>query len=411
MTKDDFQRFANPRFLRTVDAGLLHAFFSRYVIPPDRLDIAALASTSEAGLAAVADYLLHTAKTDIPEGLTHDLHRIDRLGGPSGQDALLEAARRRGRVLVPVADVGKTSPRVLALRAFIGHPEIFEEAEAGLAFIAPPSVSEFVAEHEGIVADLSDERLRQLQVRAREIFQADLREEFCEVIPYRDGGDEHVLIRHGAPLTIAEVVEDGQKAIRSYREIASAVLAYSAEEGRLKAWGCAKVMRTALARAYAEIVLDSPGLFSTATSRRICTLDLVEDGRGSFTFRHAHDRRIDKVLIYEAQVNRLVAGPRGAQKVALSLMARDPAGDALAALHASRADIAYGAGGWQLAHLVIKVMLRSDKPRPPVIAVKIKAPEIVSFPRHRHEKLVMDLLRANGILCAREPALAAAAAE
>lgn len=411
MAKDDFQRFANPRFLRTVDPSLLYAFLCRYGIPDEKLDLAQLATAPDDGRAAVSDYLLQTPKGEIPDTLTHDLHRIDKLGIPLGQDALLEAARRRGITIVSPDEVAKTSARCLALRAFIGHPDLFEEAEAGLAFIAPPSVAEFVATEEGIIADLSDDRLRHLQERAREIFRADLREEFCEVITYRDGGDDHILIRHGAQLTVTEVIEQGKKAIRSYREIASAVLAYSAEEGRLKVWGCAKPMRDKLARAYAEIVLDSPGLFSAATSRRICTLELVEGSGGSFAFRHAHDRRIDKVLIYEAQVNRLVAGRRGGQKVALSLIARDPAGDALAALHASRTDIAYGAGGWQLAHLVIKVVLRSDKPRPPVIAVKIKAPEVVSFPRHRYERLVMDLLRANGILCAREPALAAAAAE
>jgi hypothetical protein len=411
MAKDDFQRFANPRFLRTVDTNLLHAFLSRYGIPDERLDLAQLATAPEEGRAAVSDYLLRTPKGEIPDTLTHDLHRIDKLGIPLGQDALLEAARRRGITIVSSDEVARTSARCLALRAFIGHPDLFEEAEAGLAFIAPPSVAEFVATEEGIIADLSDDRLRHLQERAREIFQADLREEFCEVITYRDSGEHHILIRHGAQLTVTEVIEQGKKAIRSYREIASAVLAYSAEEGRLKVWGCAKPMRDKLARAYAEIVLDSPGLFSAATSRRICTLEPVEGSGGSFAFRHAHERQIDKVLIYEAQVNRLVAGRRGGQKVALSLIARDPAGDALAALHASRTDIAYGAGSWQLAHLVIKVVLRSDKPRPPVIAVKIKAPEVVSFPRHRHEKLVMDLLRANGILCTREPALAAAAAE
>jgi hypothetical protein len=411
MAKDDFQRFANPRFLRTVDTSLLHAFLSRYGIPDEKLDLAQLATAPDVGRAAVSDYLLRTPKGEIPETLTHDLHRVDKLGIPLGQDALLEAARRRGITIVSPDEVAKTSARCLALRAFIGHPDLFEEAEAGLAFIAPPSVAEFVATEEGIIADLSDDRLRHLQERAREIFQADLREEFCEVITYRDGGDDHILIRHGAQLTVTEVIEQGKKAIRSYREIASAVLAYSAEEGRLKVWGCAKAMRDKLARAYAEIVLDSPGLFSAATSRRICTLELVEGSGGSFVFRHAHERQIDKVLIYEAQVNRLVAGRRGGQKVALSLIARDPAGDALAALHASRTDIAYGVGGWQLAHLVIKVVLRSDKPRPPVIAVKIKAPEVVSFQRHRHEKLVMDLLRANGILCAREPALAPAPAE
>ena len=181
--------------------------------------------------------------------------------------------------------------------------------------------------------------------------------------------------------------------------------------GRIKVWGCGKATRTALARAYADIILDRPGLFSSATVRSICTLERVEASRGAFAFRHAQEPRIDKVLIYEAQVNRMVDGSRAAQRVALSLIARDPAGDALAALHSSRPDIVYGAGGWRLAHLVIKVVLKSDRPRPPIIAVKIKPPEVLSFPRHRHENLVMDLLRDNGTLCSHEPAIVSAAAE
>jgi hypothetical protein len=90
---------------------------------------------------------------------------------------------------------------------------------------------------------------------------------------------------------------------------------------------------------------------------------------------------------------------------------RDPAGDALRALHESRRDIAYGSGGWRLAHLVLKVVLRSETARPPVIAVKVKPTETISFPRHRHQRLVMELLRVNGILCGREPAGVALAAE
>ena len=158
-------------------------------------------------------------------------------------------------------------------------------------------------------------------------------------------------------------------------------------------------------------VLHRPGLFNAPTSRRICTLERVEEAGSSFSFRCRHDTDIDKVLIYEAQANRMVTGPRGAQRVGLSLLARDPAGDALRALHESRRDIAYGDGGWILAHLVIKVVLRSDRARPPTIAVKIKPAETISFPRYRHERLIMELLKVNGILCSRESRRISAAAD
>ena len=364
MSKGDFLRFASMRFLRTVDAELLHAFFVRYAIAAEQLDLGLLRTVPEDGRASVITYLLHTQKLQIPETLIEDLHRIDRLGTPLGQDIILEAAKRCGRQIVPEDQMATTAPRNLALRAFIENHDIFTDAENGLALMPPLSVSHFNALDDGASIDDSDHALRNLTARAREIFKADLRDQFCEVIPYQDGGEANILIRYGDHLTVTEVVEEQQKRVRSFRELATAVLAYSPEEGRLKIWGCAKATRVELAKAYADAVLHRPGLFNAPTSRRICTLERVEEAGSSFSFRCRHDTDIDKVLIYEAQANRMVTGPRGAQRVGLSLLARDPAGDALRALHESRRDIAYGDGGWILAHLVIKVVLRSDRARP-----------------------------------------------
>jgi hypothetical protein len=139
-----------------------------------------LGSAPDKGREAVSAYLLHTPKNACPESLTADLHRIERLERPIGQDALLAEARRRCMALVPSEVVAKTTARNLALRAFVDHPEIFEEAEIGLAFLQPQSVTEFVAPEEDIPADVGNDKLRELVARAREIFQADLRDEFCE---------------------------------------------------------------------------------------------------------------------------------------------------------------------------------------------------------------------------------------
>jgi hypothetical protein len=411
MPNDDFQRFASPRFLRTVDAGLLKEFFLRHKIPADQLDLTLLDTAPEQGRAAVTHYLLYTPKNACPESLAADLHRIERLGRPAGQDALLQEARRRRVELVQAEPAATINPRNLALLAFVHFAEVFEEAENALSFLQPASVDEFIASDEGITADLDPEHVQYLVARAREIFKADLRGEFCEAVTFADGDEAHILIRHGAALTTTEVLENGHRRIRSFQEVDAAVLAYSEMEGRLKVWGCSKSNRLALARAFAEIVLERPGLFSTPAARHLYTLDRVEQAGRSFAFRHGHDDGIAKVMIYEAQVNRMMAGPRGAQKVALSLIARDPFGHALTALHASRPDIAYGDGGWRLAYLVLKIELKSDKPRPPTIAVKIKPDSTLSFQRQRHQRRVMDLLRMNGMLCEREPPSIAIAAD
>ncbi|PHK93867.1 hypothetical protein CR162_16495 [Pseudoroseomonas rhizosphaerae] len=409
--RDDYQRFANLRFLRTVDPDLLKRFLERHAIPADALDLDLLASDPGKGREAVSAYLLRTPKDRCPESLTADLHRIERLGKPVGQDALLQEARRRGVELVPPEALSKTNARNLALRAFIYHPEVFEDAENGLAFLQPASVMEFVAPEEGIPADLSEDRLRTLEAHAKTIFQADLRGEFCEAITYQDGDEVHVSIRHGAALTITEVLEGSRKRIRSFREIDNAVLAYSAIDGRLKIWGCGKASRTALAKAFAEVVLDRPGLFSAVSSRRLYTLEPAEKAGGAFEFRHRHDPGIARVQIYEAQANRVVVTRNGREKVVRSLIARESDGNALQALHDSRPEIIYQSGGWRLAHLVIKIILVAEGPRPPVITVKIKPHDTLSFPRQRHQRRVMKLLAMNEMLHEREPSRPALAAE
>lgn len=411
MSKDDFQRFANQRFLRTVEPGLLRAFFERYPIRASQLDLTLLHTAPDDGRSALGAYLLQTPKEEIPESLTADLHRIERLGKPIGQEALLQEARRRGIELVPPDAMAKTTARSLALRTFIHQPQIFEDAENALAFLQPPAVMEFVAPDEGIPADVSEDRLRMLEVHARTIFQADLRGEFCEAMVFHDGDEVHVSIRHGAALTITEVLVGSKQRIRSFREIDNAVLAYSAIDGRLKVWGCDKSSRIALSKAFAEVMLEKPALFSAVSSRRLYTLDAAERAGAAFQFRHGHDAGIARVQIYEAQANRVVTGRSGREKVVRSLTAREVDGNALQVLHESRPEISYQSGHWRLAHLVFKVVLVADGPRPPSITVKIKPSDMLSFPRQRHQQRIMKLLAMNEMLCEREPSLTTVAVD
>ena len=149
--KDDYQRFANLRFLRTVDPELLKRFFDRHAIASAVLDLGALVSEPDKGREAVSAYLLRTKKEKLPESLIADLHRIERLGRPVGQEALLQEAKRRGIELVPPDALSKTNARNLALRAFVNEPKVFEDAENSLTFLQPPSVTEFVAPEEGML--------------------------------------------------------------------------------------------------------------------------------------------------------------------------------------------------------------------------------------------------------------------
>jgi hypothetical protein len=411
MSKDDFQRFASEKFLRTADPGILHAFFERYDIPRDALDLSLLASAPKVGCAAIHSYLLFTPKSAMPESLTADLHRIERIGKKIGQEALLQEARRRDVQLLPAEVQGKTSARDLALRAFIRHPDIFEDAEASLAFLQPSSVSEFPASQEGVDADLSEPRLRDLEERARAIFQAELRDEFCKAYTYQDGDEVKISIRHGAVLTITEVVEGQRERIRSFREIDNAVMAYSAMEGRLRVWGCSKASRPALAKAFGEVMLGRENFFNEASSKSLYTLRSVEQRAKNFKFLYHRDLGINGITIYEAQANKIALGRGGRSKTIGSLIAREPEGDALQLLLQSRPEIEFESGNWRLAHLVFKVLLETLGSRPTTITVKIKPGDTLVFPRERHQRLIMDLLRMNEMLCERVPPIPALAAQ
>lgn len=181
----DYQKFADERFLRTIDAVLLHRFLARHTIAPEHLDLGLLLCDPDAGRAAVAAFLLGPIDR-CPESLTADLHRIAKLDRPAALDVLLNEARRRGVTLVRDADKATATPRNVAVRTFTEHPALFDDAENALDFIQPPTLTEFVAPDEGLTADLGEDRLGALEASARDVFKADLRGEFCRVVPHED---------------------------------------------------------------------------------------------------------------------------------------------------------------------------------------------------------------------------------
>ena len=406
----DYQKFANDAFLRTIDAGLLHQFMARHAIAPADLDIDLLLNDPDAGRAAVGAFLLGPVER-CPESLTEDLHRIAKLDRPQALDILLEEAKRVGVTLINNEQVLNATPRNVALRTFIDHPEVFAAAEDALDFIQPPTLTEFTAPEEGLVADLGPEVLEGMKAEATQVFKAALRGEFCDVVTHDDGDEVHVSVRHGAHLETREVLTETTRQVVSFREIEKVVLAYSALDGRLKVWGGTKGHRTELSETFARLALDRPGLFKAVEARRLYTLEPAERVGANFAFRHGHDEEIDSVRIYEAQVNRTAINQRSrAEKTVYSIVVRDTRGQALRLLHESRPEIAYGQG-WRLDHLTLKVMLRTGGPRLRALTVKIKPYETVSFQRHRHQGRVMDLLRLNGMVLNRDAGTSALAAE
>ena len=407
----DFTKFANQRFLKTVNWEILGKLLTKHRAGLKNLDLDDLLADEAEGRKRIADYLLGS-KESYPDGLIQDLHRIVRLDSPTGMRLLQEEAERQGVVIIDPSECPTATPRDYALVAFVEFPGVFKEAEHTSVFIAPPSVTEFDAGEDGIAASVTKEALEALRVRASGIFATDLRGKFCRVRDYVDDGELCIAVRHGAPPVSTEVIRGDEDEVIGFQEVDTAVISFVESTGRLTVWGCAKKRRGDLAEAFATEILERPGVFKAASSQNLYTLAPVENSQGSFRFRIGDLDQIARVEITEAQANRVSTNIRTKrEKTLFSVRVKDSEGSALRRLHESRTDISYGDNAWRLDHIIARIVLKTPSGRAPTISVTIKPPGSASFPRVRHKKLVMALLKLNALTNDRRAIATALAAE
>ena len=411
LVQNDYAKFANQRFLKTVNWEVLGRLLAKHAEQLPKLDLALLATNAAEGRKMVAEFLLGP-REDYPDSLVHDLHRIVRLDSRQGMQLILDEAERQKVVIMAPGERATVTPRDIALIAFVDHPEVFAEAEHTSVFVPPPSVSEFNAREEGVTPEVTTDTLEALRLAVADLFAADLRGKYCRVRPYEDDGELCIAIRHGAPPVSTEVIKGEKDSVIGFQEIDTAVISYAELTGRLTVWGCIKKRRADLAEAFARHILGQPGLFQAADAQRLYTLEPLERSAGSFAFRKGDDEEIDRILIVEAQANRVTTNLKtGREKTLFSLTSRDPSGNALKLLHQSRTDIVYGDNAWRLGHITARVVLKTQGGRAPTITVKIKPDDSLSFQRSRHKKRVMALLAVNNLVHARHSGEAALAAE
>jgi hypothetical protein len=407
----DFAKFANQRFLKTVNWEVLGRLLASHAQDIKGLDLILLATSPAEGRKQACDFLLGP-RENYPSGLVHALHRIVRLDSALGMQLILDEAERQKVTLLEPAAQATATPRDIALLAFVDYPDVFLEAEHTSVFIPPPSVSEYNAREEGVTAEVTLETVEALRLRAADLFAADLRGQYCRVRPYEDDGELCIAVRHGAPPVSTEIIKGEEDGVIGFQEVDTAVISYAEITGRLTVWGCAKKRRGDLAEAFATHILGQPGLFKAADAQRLYTLAPLERSGGTFAFRKGDDEEIDHILIVEAQANRVATNVKTGREMTLfALTLRDPGGNALKLLHQSRTDIDYGNNAWRLGHITARIVLKAPDRRAPTITVKIKPDDSVSFQRSRHRKRVMTLLALNNLVHARQPDDAALAAE
>ena len=411
VVQKDYAKFANQRFLKTVNWDVLGRLLSNHASEIKGLDLTLLATEPAEGRKQISEFLLGP-RDNYPAALVYALHRIVRLDSVLGMQLLLDEAERQNVTLQPAEPQASATARDVALVAFVDHPTVFSQAEHTSVFIQPQTVSEFNAREEGVPAEVTKETLEALRLRAASLFAADLRGEYCRVRPYDDDGELCIAVRHGAPPVSTEIIKGETDDVIGFQEIDTAVISYAELTGRLTVWGCTKKRRADLAEAFAVHILGQPGLFKAADAQRLYTLEPLEQSAGSFAFRKGDDDEIDEIRIVDAPANRVITNPRtGKETTLFSLTVRDSQGNALKLLHESRTDIVYGDNAWRLGHVTARILLKTPSGRTPTITVKIKPDDSVSFQRSRHKKRVMALLALNNLVHARQSREAALAPE
>src|SRR4051812_30031769 len=124
----DYSKFANQRFLKTVDWPALGRLLDRHRSKLPGLNLDELASNPVEGRKKIADYLVGS-KDSYPDTLIHDLHRIVRPDSPVGMPPLMEEAEPQGVLVIAPGKCPTATARDYALVAFVDFPDVFREAE------------------------------------------------------------------------------------------------------------------------------------------------------------------------------------------------------------------------------------------------------------------------------------------
>lgn len=405
----DLKKFANARFIKTIDLPLMRQLLERYAGEIESLDLSRM--DEESGRAREALAAFFTGPEEMyPEGLVDDLHRIAELGNEQGLQLLLEQARAVDVVLIPHAEVDgdhpgrRLDPKHVALRAYLENRAVFDRAADVLALRAPVSPTEFVGVDEGVEAELNDETKLTFEAGARELFNERLMGRYCRIAWYPDAGETNVVVAHGSPVARTPVVADEGESLLTYRGVRHDVLTYDAATGRLKVGGRSRALRAQLASLFAEAILRRPTFFDHEDSQKLYTLRPIQEAGCEFKPDCSWDPGVRSCRIVEIQVTPVGAATGRAPSVII----RDPwnavgrLGEYMPGLDLQRAFINY-------AKFAISFDVDGKTRR---VTVRVKPPGIASFKRTRFEGRVMEILRRNGFCRDRAvPAALSTAAE
>lgn len=409
----DVQRFINPRFLKTIDLGLMRELFIRHFEPADMP--VAFDGDGEKTRKSLVKYF-SSAVNHWKIGLVADLHRIAELGSNSGLQLILNEARRRGVGLelgttAPASESPpkKYDPKCVALACYLHHYSVFLAAADLQALHAPASMAEFRGPDRNVGSDLSSESINAFKLGLKQLFADDLQGQFCRIEFYRAQEEIDVVVMHGAPVATMSVVNSGREEVITLQAAKYAVLRYAPAQGLLRIAGVPKAQQSGLADLFARNILRRSGFFSGKDARDLYTLAPVEQAGADFAFQHDHDAQISEVRIVAAAADLYEWDADGKiWRYVRCWESKDPSGAALRRFKGS--EVHFGRG-WRLSELTFRILINTSDKRRSQVTVRLKPPGTLAFRRTRFEKAVHTLLARNGLEKDRHAEVAMAASK
>jgi hypothetical protein len=328
----NLKKFVNPKFVRTIDLGLVARLFERHRHVAPGFDLDVLLGDAQVARETLAAFFTR-GDEHCAEGLIADLHRIAELGDADGLLLLLNQAARLRVEIAPERDPDggehRQDPKHVALRVFLDHPAVFDAASDMLALTARSSLAEFGGLTEGFEADLGDGPKAAFEAAAAKMFEVDHCGCYCRVGWYEDADTVNLVLTHGSIVRTTPILQGHEERVISYRAAENAVLSYSAASGRIKIGGGTPLRRSALAEIFAAKMLGRSGFFAGPDALNLYTLAPIERVGCGFAFSHAFDPAIRRVRIVEAQADQLSLDQfTGQTRIGATSVARDGDGGA-----------------------------------------------------------------------------------
>ena len=408
----DIKKFINPKFLKSIELGLMRELFIRH-FGEDSMPVAF--DTEAPTVRSALTKYFEEPVTGWQEGLVADLHRVAELGSTEGMQLILNEARRQGVALYPVPETEDTESapikheaKHVALHAYLHHHQIFEAAADFQALRAPTAMAEFRGPERDVGADLTDETSAAFKAAIMKLFAQDLQGDYCRLGPYEEEGEINLVVSHGAPVTTTPVVAGDREQIITLRAVKYAALRYAPNEGLLRIGGVPKGQQGEVAAIFAEHILGRAGFFAGKDARDLYTLDPITRFGPDFVFDHAFDERILDVRIVAAAADFFAEDEDGAWRYVRTWESKDASGAALR--HFKVSEVHFGRG-WRLGEITFRVFFKSDAKRPAKVTVRLKPPGTLAFRRTRFEKAIHALVARNGLEKDRDADLVVEAAE